>query len=183
MLGAGQWLQFGAATVERTCRQGRVAAESHDGARAHGGGIYAPRGTGVRHLLAAAEGKVTARKGLRGAIYPSLLTACHVEAHRLLQNNPRIISLNGPIDDATSSTIVAQLLFLEAEDPDRAVSPKGAVVAIVGSQLVELGLGQQAGNGSAVQLISMRAVRLYASTDQHVHQLTRRCDHLWPCNI
>jgi len=134
MLGAGQWLQFGAATVERTCRQGRVAAESHDGARAHGGGIYAPRGTGVRHLLAAAEGKVTARKGLRGAIYPSLLTACHVEAHRLLQNNPRIISLNGPIDDATSSTIVAQLLFLEAEDPDRTInmyinSPGGVITS------------------------------------------------------
>lgn len=34
----------------------------------------------------------------------------------------RIICLNGTIDDATSSTIVAQLLYLESENPSKPVS-------------------------------------------------------------
>lgn len=51
---------------------------------------------------------------------------------RLLRE--RIISLNGPIDDATSSTVVAQLLFLESEDPDKPInmyinSPGGVVTS------------------------------------------------------
>ena len=33
--------------------------------------------------------------------------------------NDRIIILSGPIDDATAATIVGQMLFLEAQDPDK----------------------------------------------------------------
>lgn len=51
---------------------------------------------------------------------------------RLLKD--RIIFLEGVIDDMTSSLIVAQLLFLEAEDPDKDIymyinSPGGSVSA------------------------------------------------------
>ncbi len=51
---------------------------------------------------------------------------------RLLKD--RIVFLEGIIDDTTSSLVVAQLLFLEAEDPDKDVymyinSPGGSVTA------------------------------------------------------
>ena len=51
---------------------------------------------------------------------------------RLLKD--RIIFLTGPIDDSTSALIVAQLLFLEAENSDKEIyiyinSPGGAVYA------------------------------------------------------
>ena len=51
---------------------------------------------------------------------------------RLLKD--RIIFLGGPIDDAVANTVVAQLLFLESEDPDKDIhlyinSPGGAVTA------------------------------------------------------
>ena len=46
----------------------------------------------------------------------------------------RIIFIGGPIDDAVSNLVVAQLLFLEAEDPDKDIhlyinSPGGVVTA------------------------------------------------------
>ena len=49
---------------------------------------------------------------------------------RLLKD--RIIFLGGPIDDAVANTVVAQLLFLESEDPDKDIhlyinSPGGSV--------------------------------------------------------
>eukprot|EP00602_Paraphysomonas_sp_CaronLab_P006720 CAMPEP_0185017416 /NCGR_PEP_ID=MMETSP1103-20130426/379_1 /TAXON_ID=36769 /ORGANISM="Paraphysomonas bandaiensis, Strain Caron Lab Isolate" /LENGTH=189 /DNA_ID=CAMNT_0027546827 /DNA_START=150 /DNA_END=719 /DNA_ORIENTATION=+ len=51
---------------------------------------------------------------------------------RLLRE--RVICLHGPIDDNLASTITAQLLFLEAEDPDKTISlyinsPGGVVAA------------------------------------------------------
>jgi len=51
---------------------------------------------------------------------------------RLLKE--RIIMLNGPVEDHMSNLIVAQMLFLESEDPDRDISlfinsPGGAVTA------------------------------------------------------
>ncbi|KAJ1876083.1 hypothetical protein H4R99_005414 [Coemansia sp. RSA 1722] len=51
---------------------------------------------------------------------------------RLLKE--RIIMLNGPVNDSMSSVIVAQLLFLEAEDPEKPISmyinsPGGSVTA------------------------------------------------------
>jgi ATP-dependent Clp protease protease subunit len=38
---------------------------------------------------------------------------------RLLKE--RIICVNGPIDDSTSNVIVAQLLYLESQNPDQKV--------------------------------------------------------------
>jgi ATP-dependent Clp protease protease subunit len=51
---------------------------------------------------------------------------------RLLKD--RIIFIGSPIDDAVSNLVVAQLLFLEAEDPDKDIniyvnSPGGSVTA------------------------------------------------------
>ena len=51
---------------------------------------------------------------------------------RLLKD--RIIFLGGPIDDAVANTVVAQLLFLESDDPDKDIhlyinSPGGVVTA------------------------------------------------------
>ncbi|KAB2952587.1 ATP-dependent Clp endopeptidase proteolytic subunit ClpP [Heliorestis acidaminivorans] len=51
---------------------------------------------------------------------------------RLLKD--RIIILGGPIDDTVANLVVAQLLFLEAEDPDKDIhlyinSPGGAITA------------------------------------------------------
>lgn len=51
---------------------------------------------------------------------------------RLLKD--RIIMLSGPIDDAVSNTVVAQLLFLDAQDPEKDIylyinSPGGSVTA------------------------------------------------------
>ena len=51
---------------------------------------------------------------------------------RLLKD--RIIFLGGPIDDAVANTVVAQLLFLESEDPDKDIhlyinSPGSVVTA------------------------------------------------------
>lgn len=48
--------------------------------------------------------------------------------------NDRIILLNGEVNDASASIIVAQLLFLEAQDPDKDIqmyinSPGGSVTA------------------------------------------------------
>ena len=51
---------------------------------------------------------------------------------RLLKD--RIIMLSGPIDDNVANTVVAQLLFLDAQDPDKDIylyinSPGGSVTA------------------------------------------------------
>ena len=51
---------------------------------------------------------------------------------RLLKD--RIIFLGGPIDDNVANAIIAQMLFLEAEDPDKDIhlyinSPGGVVTA------------------------------------------------------
>ena len=53
---------------------------------------------------------------------------------RLLKD--RIIFLGGPIDDDTANLVIAQMLFLEAEDPDKDIflyinSPGGSVSAVL----------------------------------------------------
>jgi ATP-dependent Clp protease protease subunit len=53
----------------------------------------------------------------------------------LLSEN--IICISGPIDDAAANLIIAQILFLEGEDPDREISlyinsPGGSVTAALG---------------------------------------------------
>ena len=52
----------------------------------------------------------------------------------LTQHKERIICLNGPVDESVSAAIVAQLLFLEADAPSKAISlyinsPGGSVTA------------------------------------------------------
>lgn len=56
---------------------------------------------------------------------------------RLLKD--RIIFLDGPVDDHTANVIIAQLLFLEAEDPDKDIhfyinSPGGVSTAAIEAQ-------------------------------------------------
>ncbi len=48
--------------------------------------------------------------------------------------NDRIVMLNGPVDDASASLVVAQILYLESQDPDKDInfyinSPGGSVSA------------------------------------------------------
>lgn len=54
---------------------------------------------------------------------------------RLLRE--RIVYLNGPVDDQSAGLIIAQLIFLEAEDPDKDItlyinSPGGSITAGMG---------------------------------------------------
>ncbi|KAF2433711.1 hypothetical protein EJ08DRAFT_628351 [Tothia fuscella] len=79
---------------------------------------------------------------------------------RLLKE--RIICLNGAVDESNSATIVAQLLFLEAENPDKAISfyinsPGGSVTAglaiydtmtYISSPITTICVGQAASMGS-----------------------------------
>ena len=79
---------------------------------------------------------------------------------RLLKD--RIIFLGGPIDDTVANLIIAQLLFLEAEDPDKDVqmyinSPGGVVTAgmaiydtmnYIRPDVATICLGQAASTGS-----------------------------------
>jgi ATP-dependent Clp protease, protease subunit len=79
---------------------------------------------------------------------------------RLLKE--RIISLNGEVDEVTSASIVAQLLFLEAENPQKPInlyinSPGGSVTAglaiydtmqYIQSPVSTICLGQAASMGS-----------------------------------
>ncbi|RYP25271.1 hypothetical protein DL765_000152 [Monosporascus sp. GIB2] len=79
---------------------------------------------------------------------------------KLLQE--RIICLNGPIDDTVSASVVAQLLWLESDNPDKAItmyidSPGGSVTAglsiydtmtYIRSPVSTVCLGQAASMGS-----------------------------------
>ena len=61
---------------------------------------------------------------------------------RLLKE--RIIFLVGPVDDHTANLVVAQLLFLESENPDKDIyfyinSPGGSVTASMGAFLLSAG--------------------------------------------
>ena len=87
---------------------------------------------------------------------------------RLLKD--RIIFIGGPIDDFTANLVIAQLLFLESEDPEKEVniyinSPGGSITAglaiydtmqFIGCSISTICLGQAA---------SMAAVLLAAGTD------------------
>lgn len=86
---------------------------------------------------------------------------------RLLRDN--IIFIGTEIDDALANTVIAQLLFLEAENPDKEISlyinsPGGSITAglaiydtmqYVGNDISTIGVGQAA---------SMAAVLLAAGT-------------------
>ncbi|RYP78245.1 hypothetical protein DL771_000722 [Monosporascus sp. 5C6A] len=78
------------------------------------------------------------------------------------QSQERIICLNGPIDDTVSASVVAQLLWLESDNPDKAItmyidSPGGSVTAglsiydtmtYIRSPVSTVCLGQAASMGS-----------------------------------
>jgi ATP-dependent Clp protease protease subunit len=82
---------------------------------------------------------------------------------RLLKD--RIIFLGGPIDDAVANTVIAQLLFLESQDPKKDImiyinSPGGTVTGtmamydtmqFVGCDITTVCVGM-AGSGAAVML-------------------------------
>jgi ATP-dependent Clp protease, protease subunit len=79
-----------------------------------------------------------------------------------LPTQERIICLNGPIDETVSASIVAQLLFLEADDPSKPIhlyinSPGGSVTAglavydtltYISSPVSTICVGQAASMGS-----------------------------------
>ena len=65
---------------------------------------------------------------------------------RLLKD--RIVMLSGPIDDAVANSVIAQLLFLDAQDPDKDIylyinSPGGSVSADV--QTIVIGMAASMG--------------------------------------
>ena len=81
---------------------------------------------------------------------------------RLLKD--RIIFLGGPIDDNVANVVIAQLLFLESEDPDKDIhlyinSPGGVVTAglaiydtmqYIKPDVSTIGIGQAASMGSVL---------------------------------
>ena len=98
---------------------------------------------------------------------------------RLLKD--RIVMLSGEIDDAVASSIVAQLLFLEAEDPDKDIylyinSPGGSFTALtaiydtmqyIKPQIQTVCLGQAA-SAAAVLLAAGSAGRRLALPNARV---------------
>jgi len=84
---------------------------------------------------------------------------------RLLKD--RIVVLGGPIDDEVANLIIAQLLFLEADDPEKDVylyinSPGGNVNAGLGIYDVLQYIGPDVGTICMGQAASMAAVLLAA---------------------
>jgi ATP-dependent Clp protease, protease subunit len=73
---------------------------------------------------------------------------------RLLKEN--IIFLGTPIDDTVANLVIAQLLFLEAEDPERDISiyinsPGGSItMAFVRPDIVTICVGQAASMGAVL---------------------------------
>jgi len=79
---------------------------------------------------------------------------------RLLKD--RIIFLGGPISDAIANTIIAQLLFLENQDPKKDIiiyinSPGGTVTGTLGSKRKKICSSQFRGNDSSSNGRSWRA--------------------------
>ena len=77
-------------------------------------------------------------KGIYNALVPTVIeqTGKGERAYDIFSRllNDRIIFLSDEVNDATASLVVAQLLFLEAEDPDKDIyfyinSPGGSVTA------------------------------------------------------
>lgn len=78
------------------------------------------------------------KKGIYNALVPTVIeqTGKGERAYDIFSRllNDRIVFLSDEVNDATASLVVAQLLFLEAEDPDKDIyfyinSPGGSVTA------------------------------------------------------
>ncbi len=97
---------------------------------------------------------------------------------RLLRD--RIISVHGPIDDHMSNLVVAQLLYLESENPEKSVSLSASISmhwaneALGAVAIVEPALSAVETLESCSQL-SIR--HICGCADQHVHQQPRRPGH------
>ncbi|MDZ5761613.1 ATP-dependent Clp endopeptidase proteolytic subunit ClpP [Lyticum sinuosum] len=90
---------------------------------------------------------------------------------RLLKE--RIIFVDGPIEDTTSSLIVAQLLFLESDDPERDIhmyinSPGGVITSgmaiydtmqYIKSEIVTVCIGQACSMGSVLLMAGQKGKR------------------------
>ena len=104
---------------------------------------------------------------------------------RLLKD--RIIFLGGPIDDAVANTVVAQLLFLESEDPDKDIhlyinSPGGVVTAglaiydtmqYIKPDVSTICIGQAASMGALLLTAGAKGKR-YALPNARI-MIARRC--------
>ena len=104
---------------------------------------------------------------------------------RLLKE--RIIFLGGPIDDSVANVVVAQLLFLESEDPDKDIhlyinSPGGVVTAglaiydtmqYIKPDVSTICIGQAASMGS-ILLTAGAAGKRYALPHARI-MIARRC--------
>ena len=91
------------------------------GSRQFGGALYAPRPETQALGLVPMVIETSGRGERAYDIYSRLL-------------RERVIFLVGPVDDATANLVVAQLLFLESENPDKDIhlyinSPGGSVTA------------------------------------------------------
>mmetsp|Transcript_29211 Transcript_29211/g.74929 ORF Transcript_29211/g.74929 Transcript_29211/m.74929 type:complete len:261 (-) Transcript_29211:241-1023(-) len=133
MLALFQTVGGGRLTGMRTALRGAFAASNARGCWAPGSGFSSELPLSSVHV-----GRGASQQSPTMALVPMVVESTPRGERafdiysRLLRE--RIISLNGPIDDATSSTIVAQLLFLEAEDPDRTInmyinSPGGVITS------------------------------------------------------
>ena len=89
-------------------------------------------------MLCMSDKKDPPRNGLKNMIVPMVIEKTNLGERaydiysRLLKE--RIIFLSGPIEDYNANLVIAQLLFLEAEDPKKDIylyinSPGGAVTA------------------------------------------------------
>ena len=85
---------------------------------------------------------------------------------RLLKD--RIIFLGGPIDDNVANAVIAQMLFLEAEDPDKDIhlyinSPGGVVtagMAIHARIMIHQPLGGVQGQASEIEIHAREILRM-----------------------
>ena len=104
---------------------------------------------------------------------------------RLLKE--RIIFLGGPIDDSVANVVVAQMLFLESEDPDKDIhlyinSPGGVVTAglaiydtmqYIKPDVSTICIGQAASMGSILLTAGAKGKR-YAARPHHDSPAARR---------
>ena len=93
---------------------------------------------------------------------------------RLLKD--RIVFLSGEIDDSVADTVVAQLLFLEMEDPDADISlyinsPGGSVTADIKPQVRTVCIGMAASMGAFLLMAGEKGKRLaLPNAEVMIHQ-------------
>ncbi len=100
---------------------------------------------------------------------------------RLLRD--RIISVHGPIDDHMSNLVVAQLLYLESENPEKSVRTSASISKhALGERIRGQGCGRRSGD-AAETLVSCDQACVCGYADQHVHQQPGRPGHCRACHL